>query len=51
MPRNNFTRKHSAKLVVKALTTKLGIPAYVTERHDIAIQGLKISLIVVEQSN
>ncbi|CAG8706605.1 16679_t:CDS:2, partial [Funneliformis mosseae] len=47
MPRSNFTRKHSAELVVRALTTKLGISAYVTERHDIAIQGLKISLIIV----
>ncbi|EXX73099.1 putative lipoate--protein ligase [Rhizophagus irregularis DAOM 197198w] len=45
MPRIDFTRKHTAELVVRALTTRLDIPAYVTERHDIAVNGLKISLI------
>ena len=45
MPRIDFTRKHAAELVVRALITRLDIPAYVTERHDIAINGLKISLI------
>lgn len=45
MPKSDFTRQHAAELVVRALTTKLNIPAYVNERHDIAINGLKISLI------
>ncbi|PKY29054.1 Lipoyltransferase and lipoate-protein ligase [Rhizophagus irregularis] len=43
MPRIDFTRKHTAELVVRALTTRLDIPAYVTERHDIAVNGLKVS--------
>jgi len=50
MPRIDFTRKHTAELVVGALTTRLDIPAYVTERHDIAVNGLKISLICLKSN-
>ncbi|CAG8458934.1 8585_t:CDS:10 [Racocetra persica] len=45
-PRQNFTRKHSAELVARALRKRLDIPAHVNERHDIEIEGLKISNIV-----
>ncbi|KAF0525308.1 Lipoyltransferase and lipoate-protein ligase [Gigaspora margarita] len=42
-PRQNFTRKHSADLVARAIRKRFEIPAYVNERHDIEIEDLKVS--------
>ncbi|CAG8455582.1 22783_t:CDS:2 [Dentiscutata erythropus] len=47
-PRQNFTRKHSADLVARAIRKRLGISAYVNERHDIEIEGLKISIFLLK---
>lgn len=42
MPRESFSRKVNADLVSRALL-QLDIPAYVNERHDIAVDGFKVS--------
>ncbi|KAI9316088.1 hypothetical protein BX666DRAFT_2047007 [Dichotomocladium elegans] len=42
MPREAFSRKANAELVSRALQ-ELDIPAYVNERHDIAVDGFKVS--------
>lgn len=42
IPRVSFSRKSNAELVTRALL-ELDIPAYVTERHDIAVDGYKVS--------
>ncbi|CAG8450161.1 12740_t:CDS:10 [Ambispora leptoticha] len=45
MPRARFTRRENAKIVAKAIRDGFGIrEAYVNERHDIVVNGLKISL-------
>ncbi|KAI8368161.1 uncharacterized protein BYT42DRAFT_585514 [Radiomyces spectabilis] len=42
MPREEFSRKANAELVSRALQ-QLDIPAYVNERHDITVDGHKVS--------
>ncbi|KAI7856740.1 hypothetical protein BDC45DRAFT_436839 [Circinella umbellata] len=42
MPREEFSRKTNAELVSRALL-ELDIPAYVNDRHDIAVDGFKVS--------
>ncbi|KAI9489572.1 hypothetical protein BDB00DRAFT_770336 [Zychaea mexicana] len=42
MPREAFSRKVNAELVSRALL-ELDVPAYVNERHDIAVDGFKVS--------
>src|SRR5438270_9636939 len=42
VPRTSFSRRANADLVTRALL-ELDIPAYVTERHDIAVDGNKVS--------
>ncbi|KAI8140790.1 hypothetical protein BJV82DRAFT_645542 [Fennellomyces sp. T-0311] len=42
MPREAFSRKVNAELVSRALQ-ELDVPAYVNERHDIAVDGFKVS--------
>ncbi|KAL1922297.1 uncharacterized protein VTP21DRAFT_9836 [Calcarisporiella thermophila] len=42
MPRDAFDRRSNAQLVARALE-HLDIPAYVNERHDIAVEGYKVS--------
>ncbi|KAI9271904.1 hypothetical protein BDA99DRAFT_433492 [Phascolomyces articulosus] len=42
MPREEFSRKLNAELVSRALL-ELDIPAYVNDRHDIAVDGFKVS--------
>jgi lipoate-protein ligase A len=41
-PRTLFARRTGADLVTRALR-KLGIPAYVNERHDICVEQYKVS--------
>ncbi|KAL1935044.1 hypothetical protein VTP01DRAFT_4184 [Rhizomucor pusillus] len=42
MPRDAFSRRANAELVSRALQ-ELDVPAYVNERHDIAVDGFKVS--------
>lgn len=42
MPREAFSRRVNAELVSRALK-ELDIPAYVNDRHDIAVDGFKVS--------
>ncbi|CAO3661164.1 unnamed protein product [Umbelopsis ramanniana] len=42
MPRAAFTRDANAELVARALH-QLDIPAYINSRHDIAVDGFKVS--------
>ncbi|CDH59247.1 lipoyltransferase and lipoate-protein ligase [Lichtheimia corymbifera JMRC:FSU:9682] len=42
MPREAFSRRVNAELVSRALE-ELDIPAYVNDRHDIAVDGFKVS--------
>ncbi|RUP48183.1 hypothetical protein BC936DRAFT_144859 [Jimgerdemannia flammicorona] len=42
IPRATFTRRTNVELVTRALL-ELDIPAYVTERYDIAVDGHKVS--------
>lgn len=46
MPRASFQRTTNATMVKDALVD-LGIPAEVTERKDIAVEGLKISFLFI----
>ncbi|KAL0079281.1 hypothetical protein J3Q64DRAFT_1645171 [Phycomyces blakesleeanus] len=42
MPRHAFSRRTNADLVSRALQ-QLDVPAYVNDRHDIVVDGLKVS--------
>lgn len=43
MPRNAFDMRKSAELVANALRKHLDIPAEVTNRNDISVEGRKVS--------
>ncbi|KAF8524639.1 hypothetical protein BU17DRAFT_74741 [Hysterangium stoloniferum] len=49
LPRSAFNRRHTTKLVQKALLS-LDIPAEINERNDICVDGFKIILLYVSGS-